>query len=326
MAETKTTIIGCGRWASFLSWYCLRLGHQVMIYGRTGSARFQSLESTLQNEYLTLKGAVHFTSEVMEALKFSDTLLVSIEAQQWRSFCQVLKNTVQEHELAGKTFVLCMKGLDNASGLRLSEVFEHVVGLQSVAVWLGPGHVQDFLSEKPNCMVMDSNDTLLTQQLVQRFDSDLIRFYLGNDLLGNEIGAAAKNVIGIAAGLLDGSGLTPLKGALMSRGAFEIASLIQAMGGAFHSAYGLAHLGDYQATLFSEHSHNRRFGEAFVKGESFERLAEGVGTLEVLLRCGWTYKVDLPICEAVDLIINQQQDPQKVLCQLLARPVTVEFD
>ena len=110
------------------------------------------------------------------------------------------------------------------------------------------------------------------------FSSDLIRLYKGHDLVGTELGAAAKNVIGIAAGMLDGRGLSSMKGALMARGAREVARLIHAMGGSELSAYGLCHLGDYEATLFSVHSHNRRFGESFIRGQAFHELAEGVPT------------------------------------------------
>ena len=113
-------------------------------------------------------------------------------------------------------------------------------------------------------------DKALKERLVHAFSSRLIRFYYGDDLLGNEIGAASKNVIGIAAGMLDGKGKTALKGALMSRGTREIARLIKAMGGNEITAYGLGHLGDYQATVFSEFSHNRKFGELFVLSNLLE--------------------------------------------------------
>lgn len=110
------------------------------------------------------------------------------------------------------------------------------------------------------------------------------RFYYGQDLIGNEIGAAAKNVVGIAAGMLDGLGLSTLKGALMARGTREIARLIDALGGNELSAYGLCHLGDYEATLFSPYSHNRMFGEKFVKNEPYTDLAEGYYAVDALLR------------------------------------------
>ncbi len=161
----------------------------------------------------------------------------------------------------------------------MRESLTQPVGL---AVWVGPGHVQDFLAGVPNCMVIDSDDRALTERIVEQFQSELLRLYIGTDLIGTEIGAAAKNVMGIAAGLLDGKGLSSLKGALMARGAREIARLIRAMGGNELSAYGLCHLGDYEATLFSPHSHNRRFGEAVARGEAVHAAggggADGAGT------------------------------------------------
>jgi glycerol-3-phosphate dehydrogenase (NAD(P)+) len=132
-------------------------------------------------------------------------------------------------------------------------------------------------------------------------------------------------VIGIAAGMLDGLGKTALKGALMSRGTREIARLIRAMGGKEISAYGLAHLGDYEATVFSPYSHNRRFGEAFVRGESYGGLAEGVATTTALLRLGEEYRVDLPISRAVDAVVNRGKDPNKVLSDLFLRSIKREF-
>lgn len=133
-------------------------------------------------------------------------------------------------------------------------------------------------------MVIDSENEKLKVSLVDAFRSDLIRFYYGSDLLGTEIGAAAKNVMGIAAGVLDVV-CVPLKGPLMSRGAREVARLIKAMGGDERSAYGLAHLGDYETTLFSPYSHNRKYGEMLAKGQRFEKLAEGVTTSAAM--CFW---------------------------------------
>lgn len=88
--------------------------------------------------------------------------------------------------------------------------------------------------------------------------------------------------------MLDGLGLSSLKGALMSRGTREIARLIKALGGNELSAYGLCHLGDYEATVFSPYSHNRRFGEAFVTGEPYGELAEGYATVKALVKLGRT--------------------------------------
>lgn len=159
-----------------------------------------------------------------------------------------------------------MKGLEKDTGLRLSQIVEEYMDdSNKVAVWLGPGHVQEFYRGIPNLMVIDSKHEDIKGMLISEFSSELIRFYYGEDLLGNEIGAASKNVVGIAAGALDGLHISSMKGALMSRGAREISRLISAMGGNELSAYGLCHLGDYEATIFSKYSHNRMFGEMLVQ-------------------------------------------------------------
>ena len=139
------------------------------------------------------------------------------------------------------------------------------------------------------------------------------------------MGAAAKNVVGIAAGFLDGFEMSSLKGALMSRGTREVARLIKAMGGSELSAYGLCHLGDYEATVFSPYSHNRQFGESFVRGHDYHQLAEGYYTVKALMLLGRRYGVELPICKAVHDILYEQAAPRDVLADLLRRGLTEEF-
>ena len=181
-----------------------------------------------------------------------------------------------------------------STGKRLSEVTKECVHESNkVAVWIGPGHVQEFYAGVPNCMVIDSADSATKKRLVSEFSSDLIRFYYGEDLIGNEIGAAAKNVIGIAAGMLDGAGMSTLKGPLMSRGTKEVARLIDALGGNGISAYGLCHLGDYEATVFSKFSHNREFGEKYVRGIGYTLLAEGYYTAEAIHKIAEKHGVEM---------------------------------
>ena len=124
-----------------------------------------------------------------------------------------------------------MKGIEADTGERLSQILiDAGIARERIAVWVGPGHIQDFTAGIPNCMVVDGYDTDLKKQLADDFKSDLIRFYYGNDVIGTEIGAAAKNVMGIAAGILDGGGVSTLKGPLMSRGAREVARPDQGAG------------------------------------------------------------------------------------------------
>ena len=318
----KLSVLGCGRWGTFLaSYHCAK--NEVLLWGRPGSRGLAQLRAERRNEYQTLPESLLLGDDLAAALAFGPVVVISISAQQLRQ----LAAQIQQFDVKGKTFILCMKGIEVASGKRLTQVFrEDVTQPVGLAVWVGPGHVQDFSAGVPNCMVVDSDDPATTDFIVDNLSSDLIRLYKGRDLIGTEVGAAAKNVIGIAAGMLDGAGYTSLKGALMARGAREIARLIRAMGGNELSAYGLCHLGDYQATLFSAHSHNRQFGESFIKGEPFDRLAEGASTVQALVRLGDEYNVDLPICQTVNDLLYNGLSANEVLPRLFSRSVKGEFD
>lgn len=291
----KISVLGCGRWGSFIAWYLSRQGNEVLSWGPEGDGSYKILKETGRNEYVALDGKIELSCDLEHAVTRAEIIVISISAQGLRGFMK----RITQYPVADKKFVLCMKGIEVETGERLSEILvESGISPQKIAVWVGPGHIQSFVQGVPNCMVIDSANDDLKRELVHAFRSDLIRFYYGNDLIGTEIGAAAKNVMGIAAGILDVV-CVPLKGPLMSRGAREVARLIKAMGGNELSAYGLAHLGDYETTLFSPYSHNRMYGEMLAKGQRFEKLAEGVATSKAMKMLGEKYGVELPITEAV---------------------------
>lgn len=320
----NVSVFGCGRWGSFIAWYLNKIGKNVTLWGRPESPRLKRIINERKNEWLDIDQKISITNDLKHAAEKSETLLISISAQALSEFMENLKSTGINFK--NKIFVLCMKGIEKNTGRRLSEVVKNCMGNNSnVAVWVGPGHVQDFVAGIPNCMIIDSDKEEIKKTLVEKFSSPLIRFYYGSDLIGSEIGAASKNVIGIAAGILDGLKFESLKGALMSRGTYEISRLIKAMGGNELSAYGLAHLGDYQATLFSHHSNNRKFGEMLAIGHPYNKLAEGVYTSFALLKLGEKYHTDLPICAAVNKAIKQNTATKKIITDLFLRSIKNEF-
>ena len=317
----KITVIGCGRWGSFIANYLSSIGKEVTLYGREGAPEMIEFKEKRQNRYITLNQSITLSTSLSESLECAEVIIISIPSQNLRSLCGEMRETGFIHG----SIVLCMKGLEIGTGKRLSEIISEELPSAKCAVWIGPGHVQEFTRGVPNCMVIDSENADFKKMLVDEFSSNLIRFYYGTDLIGNELGAAAKNVIGIAAGMLDGMGLSTLKGALMSRGTREISRLIKAAGGNELSAYGLCHLGDYEATVFSEFSHNRAYGEAFIKGESFERLAEGYYTVRALTALAGKYGVELPICTTVEDLLYRKADPKVALTALFERTLKAEF-
>lgn len=314
-------VVGCGRWATFLAWYCDRIGHNTAIWGRKGSQKLAQLKAEGCNEYVKINKNMLLFDDLEEALDGRDIVIISIASQQLRTFLK----SYDLSKFKGKV-LLCMKGLESATGKRLSEVaIEEGVAKENVAVWLGPGHIQEFVKGVPNCMTIDSHNKDLTRRLVTIFDSDLIRFYYGADIVGNEIGGAMKNVIGIAAGMLDGLGYSTLKGPLMARGVCEVSRLISAMGGNDKTAYGLAHLGDYETTLFSPHSNNRKFGEDFIKGNEFKKLSEGVETTNAVIELANKLGIEMPITQCVFNILFKNSSPAMELSVLFKRGKKEEF-
>lgn len=314
-------VVGCGRWGSLITWYLDRQGHNVTLYGLENAPEMQRFLKERKNDLLELPESIKLTTDI-NSLRDAEVIVISIGSQGLRSFMKEIEHL----GITNKIFILCMKGIEMDTGKRLSEVAsENLDASNSIAVWIGPGHVQEFYAGIPNCMVIDSENESVKRYLVDNLSSDLIRFYYGMDIIGNELGAAAKNVIGIAAGMLDGMGLSTLKGALMSRGTREVARLIAAMGGKELSAYGLCHLGDYEATVFSKFSHNRQFGESFVKGEQYTLLAEGYYTAKAMMTLAEKYSVELPICASVYKILWEGADPRIELRGLFSRSIKQEF-
>ena len=173
------TVIGCGRWGSLITWYLDHIGHRVTLYGRAASPRMQAFLTTRQNDLLTLPESVALSTALDAALESAETVIISIGSQSLRS----LLGQSELQALRSRTVVLCMKGLEMGTGARLSQIAAELLHpSNTVAVWLGPGHVQEFYRGIPNCMVIDSENEDVKRRLVQSFSSDLIRFYYGGDM------------------------------------------------------------------------------------------------------------------------------------------------
>ena len=297
------------------------MGYETTLWGRQASARFDRLLEDRGNEFVTLQPNIELTTSLSGAVSAAEVILVAIGAQGLRGF---LRDSVRQTRYHGKIISLNMKGLEASSGKTLSTVTREELGEEtSIAVWVGPGHVQDLAKGVPTCMVVSAAESAIADLMMGAFSSELIRLYANLDLIGTEVGAALKNVLGIAAGMLDGLGLSSLKGPLMARGAYEVAKLIKHLGGDGLSAYGLAHMGDFEATLFSRYSRNRMFGESFATGKEYASLAEGVSTLEAISNIDAS--VDLPIISALIDVVKHGQDARSMLDVLFERPQKGEF-
>ena len=316
------SLIGCGRWGTFLGWYAANYrGYGVDMYDIPTSPNFIELLDTRKNPYLELSDNM-FLHDNLSAVLNNDVIIISIGCQYFRGLCKELSS----YDLNGKTFLLAMKGLEFPNASTMLDIMRQEIKQDiHIGTLGGPGHVQDYMKKVPSCAVIDSDEEETKDKLIKMFSSDLIRFYYGADLIGNQVGAALKNVIGIAAGILDGLEWYGLKGALMARAPVEVGRFISALGGDSRTAYGLSHLGDYEATLFSKHSHNRTFGEKFARGEDFGKLAEGVATLKAVKQIADEKGIDMPICQALYRVVYEKADIKTTIRSMFDRQLKQEF-
>ena len=221
---TKISLIGCGRWGTFLGWYAAKYcGYDVDMYDIPKSPNFIELRDTRKNSYLALLDNMYLFDNLCAVLK-NDFIIISIGCQYFRGLCKELN----QFDLSRKTFLLAMKGLEEPSAKYMHQIMREEIKQDiHIAVLAGPGHVQDYTKGVPSCVVVDSDENNIKDKVIKMLSSDLIRFYYGADLIGNQIGAALKNVIGLAAGILDGLEWYGLKGALMARAPIEVGRFIK---------------------------------------------------------------------------------------------------
>ncbi len=323
---SKITILGCGRWASFHAWYQIeKLHNDVKMWGRAEDKFFIELMNTKKNDYIEMPKSLHYTTDLQASLDFADTIIISISAQAMQEFSKNIGKCKPQN----KTFVLCMKGIDQNTGERLSQILrKNIPDNNEICVWVGPGHIEELTAGQPNVMIISGENQGTVKRLINMFESPLISILSSDDLIGVEVGAAAKNVMGIAAGFLDGLGKSSLKGALMARGCYEISLLIEKMGGNKMTAFGMSNLGDFEATLFSKNSHNRRYGEEFIQGRLSDNIgtAEGVGTTKAMYQLSQQFGVFMPITNTIYGILYLDANKDNVIYDLFKIATHKEFN
>ena len=154
----KISVLGCGRWGSFIAWYqATVLKNQVISWGPEGEYSYEILKNTGRNDYVELDKSITLTCDLEYAVTNSNVIIISISSQGLRGFMQ----KILQYPVKDKIFVLCMKGIEETTGKRLSEVLiESGVDKDKIAVWVGPGHIQAFTQGIPNCMVIDLKSIL----------------------------------------------------------------------------------------------------------------------------------------------------------------------
>lgn len=330
----RTTVLGAGSWGTALAVHLARVGHDVRLWARDPGL---ACEIALRHEnavYLPsvyLPESVSVTSSLPDALAEADVIVSALPSHGCRAVMRAGRSYVGRHA----TIVSATKGLEVDTLLRMSEVITEELGADpAVVVLSGPSFAAEVAQQCPTVVVAASSNTRATALVQEEFRGPQFRLYGSTDVVGVELGGALKNVIAIAAGVVEGLGLGHnALAALITRGLAEIARLTHAAGGRRDTPSGLSGLGDLVLTCTGSLSRNRHVGMELARGRSLaeilaemKMIAEGVRTTRAALALGVRYGVELPITMQMAAVLEGRSDVRTAVEALMIRPQRAEIE
>jgi len=329
----RLAVVGGGAWATALAILGCRKGMGTVLWARNEKVIASINEGKGNPDYLPdviPPPNLAATGDMAEALTGASVILLVTPAQSVREIAAAM----QPHITAGIPVVICAKGIDCQKLEFLSEIVEEELPANPVAVLSGPNFASEIARGLPAAAVVAANDEAAGKQIVEILGSTSFRPYFSTDRMGVELGGAIKNVLAIACGIVAGKGLGEnAKAALITRGLSEMARLIVSKGGRMETAMGLSGVGDLVLTCSSLQSRNMSLGYGLGQGKTMAEImgarravTEGVRTADAIRRIAERDSLDLPICLAVDAILNNRIGIDDAIGGLLARPFRQEAD
>lgn len=325
----KITVLGPGGWGIALALTAAANGNEVTLWSAF-SKEAESLSKTRCNPKLldgiTIPQEINITDDI-SCVNGADIVIMAVPSFAVRETAK---------KLVGMNFGIianASKGIESPSGKRMSEVILSCLPNARVVSLSGPTHAEEVARKIPTTIVAASRDSDAAILVQNALGNSFFRVYTNDDIIGAEIGGALKNVIAVAAGVIDGIGCGDnTKAALVTRGISEITRLGIAMGAAESTFLGLTGIGDLVVTCTSPHSRNHRYGELLGKGADTKEALEKVGTVEgyfaaaAAIELSKKYNVELPICEQCYEIMYNGADCKKALDILMTRPLKNESE
>lgn len=314
-------VLGAGGWGTALAVGAARAGRDVTLWARRPALVAELQQTRVNAAYLpgvALPEALRFTADLEEAVRRASFALVVVPSV---GVPDLLAGLPRELGV-----VLCAKGLAPDGGQLTALARE--LGFARVAVLSGPNHAEEIGRGLPAATVVGSADAELALAVQSALMSPALRVYTSNDETGVELGGVLKNVMALAAGLVDGLELGDnAKAALITRGLREMRRYLLALGAQEDTVYGLSGLGDLVATATSRHSRNRAAGEAMARGHSPEaggQVVEGLRTAGLLDAWATAHGHDLPIVRAVARVASGEWTPGVGVARLMERDAKAE--
>jgi glycerol-3-phosphate dehydrogenase (NAD(P)+) len=327
-------VLGAGSWGTALAVHLGRLGHHVWLWGRDPRLVADIRRRRANADYLpdiSLPESVRVTDELAHALEVIEIVVIAVPSHGYRAV--VRSASAYLHQQA--TIVSATKGLEADSLSRMSEVIEQELGdARRVVVLSGPSFALEVAQQLPTVVVAASRLPAAAELVQSEFRGPSLRLYGSSDVVGVEIGGAMKNVIAIAAGVVEGLGLGHnALAALITRGLAEITRLASAAGGSRETTAGLSGLGDLVLTCTGRLSRNRHVGEELARGRrlgdilaGMKMVAEGVNTTRAALALGARYGVELPIATQMAEVLEGRSDIRTAVEALMLRRQRAEFE
>ncbi len=324
----KIGIIGGGAWGTALAIAVRRSGLQVVIQAREPEV-VEAINQSHRNPYflphIDLDPAIEATTDPATA---TDAVLLVTPAQHLRGVCQ----TLAPDWPVGVPAVICAKGIEQGTCALMSEVVAETLPGVPFAVLAGPTFAAEVARDMPTAVTLASADPGLTEKLAAALGTPRLRIYRTGDLIGAQLGGAVKNVLAIACGIVEGRNLGQnARAALITRGLAEIVRLGLAKGAQTDTLMGLSGLGDLTLTCTALQSRNYSLGVALGRSEALAAIlesrasiAEGVFTASSVTDLARRLDVDMPICTAIDGVLNHYADIDAAIAGLLSRPFKPE--
>ena len=327
----NTAVLGAGSWGTALAIQLARNQHHVSIWDCDEDLITNLQKDKRNSQYLPehpIPNNIIAKHDLASTLNNAEFILSVVPSYATRTVCEkLLKQNMPQN------FAWATKGFEKKTNFMMHQVVEDVLGNDiKVAVLSGPSFAKEVASNLPTAVTLASNDQPFATQLAQYFHSDNFRVYTNNDIVGVEIGGTVKNVLAIAAGIIDGLGFgANARAALITRGLAEMMRFGQTLGANPTTLMGLAGMGDLVLTCTDNQSRNRSLGLALAKGETAQQYmgrvgqaVEGFHAAQVVHEMTQLHKVEMPICEKVWQVLNSDMDLKSAIAELLGRDMKAE--
>ncbi len=322
--ENKVAVLGAGAWGTALAIQAARAGCAVTLWARDAARAEEIAAARLNARYLPrapLPAGIGITADLAAALRGAALGLLVVPAQHLRPVLAALPD-------AAPPLLVCAKGVEQGSLQLPLEVVAEIRPRLPAGVLTGPNFAHEIAAGLPAAAVVAASDAALREAAAALLGTPGFRLYGSEDAVGAQVGGAAKNVIAIAAGVVIGAGLGEnARAALITRGLAELSRLAVALGGRAETAAGLSGLGDLLLTAAGPGSRNTSLGLALGAGQTLQQVlagrvgvTEGVATAPAMLARAAQAGVELPICEAVAMLLAGALTVPQAMERLLSRP------